>query len=406
MSSEQTDKKKRLKELISRLHKGAKVEDIKEEFKSIIKDASPTLISQAEEELIREGMPREEIRKLCDVHIAVFKESLEREKAPVPSGHPIHTLMEEHKLMLKFAAELQSLLKKIERTSGFDKSPKEKEQLNHIIQHLKDSESHYLREENVLFPYLEKHGITQPPAIMWAEHDKIRETKKELYKRVDTYKATAFKDFVTQLQETSMTLSEILSSHFYKENNILFPTALKVIEAHEWIDIKRQFDEIGYCCFTPKTATLTPAEERIKLPQHEAEGTISFGTGSFSKEELEPLLNTLPLDITFIDKDDTVKYFSLGKERIFVRTKAVLGRKVQQCHPQKSVHKVSQILEAFRNGSKDVAEFWINLKGRLIYIRYFPVRKENGEYLGCLEVTQDITEIRKIEGERRLLDWS
>ena len=173
MPYEQTGKKELLKELIRRLHEGAKVEDIKEEFKNIVKDASPTLISQAEEELIREGMPREEIRRLCDLHIAVFKESLEREKALAPSGHPIHTLMEEHKIMLKFAVELRSLSQRIEGTSGFERSPKEKEQLNHIIKHLKDSESHYLREENVLFPYLEKHGITQPPAIMWTEHDKI-----------------------------------------------------------------------------------------------------------------------------------------------------------------------------------------------------------------------------------------
>jgi len=406
MSYEQTDKKELLKELIRKLHEGAKVEDIKEEFKNIVKDASPTLISQAEEELIREGMPREEIRRLCDVHIAVFKESLEREKALAPAGHPVHTLMEEHKLMLKFTAELRSLSKRIEGTSGLHRSPKEKEQLNHIIKHLKDSESHYLREENVLFPYLEKHGITQPPAIMWTEHNKIREIKKDLYKRVDTYKTTTFKDFVKQLQEASLTLSEIFSNHFYKENNILFPTALKFIEVHEWNDIKKQFDEIGYCCFTPESATLKPKEDGIKQLQHEAESTISFETGSFSKEELELLLNNLPVDITFIDKDDTVRYFSEGKERIFVRTKAVIGRKVQQCHPQESVHKVNQILEAFRNGSKDVAEFWINLKGRLIHIRYFPVRKENGEYLGCLEATQDITEIKKIEGEKRLLDWS
>jgi hypothetical protein len=112
------------------------------------------------------------------------------------------------------------------------------------------------------------------------------------------------------------------------------------------------------------------------------------------------------VDISFIDKDDTVRYFNQGKERIFVRTNAVIGRKVQQCHPQKSMYKVNRILEAFRNGSKDTAEFWINLKGKLVYIRYFPVRKENGEYLGCLEVTQDIAEIKKIKGERRLLDWS
>jgi PAS domain S-box-containing protein len=405
MSYGEVDKKELLKRLIRRLHEGAKVEDVKEEFKNIVKDASPTLISQAEEELIREGMPREEIRKLCDVHIAVFRESLEREKAIAPLGHPVHTLMEEHKLMLKFAADLHNLSKKIEEKSGFSEAPKEEEQLNHLIKHLKESESHYLREENVLFPYLEKHKVTQPPAIMWTEHDRIREIKKDLFSRIENHRTIAFEDFVKQLQEDSLTLSETLSNHFYKENNILFPTSLKVIEAHEWKHIRKQFDEIGYCCFTPESAPLRPEEAEIKPLQHESEGVISFETGSFSKEELELLLNNLPVDITFIGKDDTVRYFSQGKERIFVRTKAIIGRKVQQCHPEKSVHKVNQILESFKNGSKDVAEFWINLQGRLIYIRYFPVRKENGEYLGCLEVTQNITEIKKIEGDKRLLDW-
>ncbi len=129
---------------------------------------------------------------------------------------------------------------------------------------------------------------------------------------------------------------------------------------------------------------------------------IVFETGSLSKEELETLLNSLPVDITFVDKEDTVRYFSQSKKRIFPRAKAVIGRKVQQCHPQKSIHIVNRILDDFRNGQRDVAEFWIKLEEKLIYIRYFAVRK-NGKYLGTAEVTQDITNIKKIEGEKRLL---
>lgn len=132
---------------------------------------------------------------------------------------------------------------------------------------------------------------------------------------------------------------------------------------------------------------------------------LQFETGSLSKEELQGVLNTLPVDITFVDKEDAVKYFSKGEERIFVRTKAVIGRKVQQCHPQKSVHIVNKIVEAFKTGKKNVAEFWIQLGDRLVHIRYFAVRDKDGKYLGTMEVTQDITEIKKIEGERRLLDW-
>lgn len=132
---------------------------------------------------------------------------------------------------------------------------------------------------------------------------------------------------------------------------------------------------------------------------------LQFETGSLSKEEAEAVLDSLPVDISFIDKEDRVKYFNKAEGRIFVRTKAVIGRKVQLCHPQKSVHVVNKILEAFKTGKKDVAEFWINLNDRLILIRYFAVRDKNGKYLGTVEVTQDITDIKKIEGQKRLLDW-
>jgi len=137
----------------------------------------------------------------------------------------------------------------------------------------------------------------------------------------------------------------------------------------------------------------------------EAEGMLQFETGSLSKEEAEAVLDSLPVDISFIDKEDRVKYFNKAEGRIFVRTKAVIGRKVQLCHPQKSVHVVNKILEAFKTGKKDVAEFWINLNDRLILIRYFAVRDMNGKYSGTVEVTQDITDIKKIQGEKRLLDW-
>jgi PAS domain S-box-containing protein len=131
-------------------------------------------------------------------------------------------------------------------------------------------------------------------------------------------------------------------------------------------------------------------------------GGISLPSGTFSGKEIESMLNTLPVDITFVDAKDTVRYFSQSPKRIFARTNAVIGRKVQQCHPPKSIGKVNRILADFRTGKKDAADFWINLKGRMIYIRYFAVRDRTGRYLGCLEVTQDITDIKGIEGEKRL----
>ncbi|TKJ29716.1 histidine kinase [bacterium (candidate division B38) B3_B38] len=401
--SELSGKKDILKELIKRLHEGAKPEEIKEEFREVLKDVTSTEIVQIEEELVKEGMPREEIQRLCEVHLAVFRESLEREQASAPAGHPIHTLMEEHKILLSFADELKCTAGEMKGAKDFDSVSDKMKHLNHLAEHLKESESHYVREENVLFPYLEKHGVTQPPAIMWTEHNKIREMKKNLYSLVDTHKDMAFQDFIRQLEESAVSLADMLSSHFYKENNILFPTALKVITGGEWKDIRHQFDELGYCCFTPEPPRLVTEEKEVPTPKRATEGMIPLETGTFSKDELEAMLNTLPVDITFVDKEDTVRYFSQSKDRIFARTKAVIGRKVQLCHPQQSVHVVNKLLEDFKSGRRDAAAFWINLEGRLIYIRYFAVRSQKGDYLGCLEVSQDITDIKKIKGEKKLL---
>ena len=401
----QTDRKEALKKLIRSLHEGTDPEKTKVKFKEILGEVTSTEIASIEEELVAEGMPREEIHRLCEVHLALFKESIEKEKVLSPEGHPIGILIEEHKILLKFAEDLNTAAKTMKEAKGFAASKDEMDHLTNILEHLKESESHYLREENVLFPHLEKHGVTQPPAIMWMEHDRIRQIEKELFAAVETRKEAGFQNLEIKLEETALALGEMLSSHFYKENNILFPTALKVIETTEWTEIRKQFDEIGYCCFTPQPIELVAEKPESSVPIQVTAAAIVLETGSFSKEELEAVLNTLPVDVTFVDKDDTVRYFSQGKNRVFVRTKAIIGRKVQQCHPQKSVHIVNQILESFKKGNRDVAEFWINLKDKLVLIRYFAVRDKNGAYLGCLEVTQDITDVKKIEGEKRLLDW-
>lgn len=396
------ERKEMLKRIIRSLHEGADPEAVKESFKEVLEGATPTEIARAEEELIREGLPREEIHRLCEVHLAVFRESLAGQKALAPAGHPVHILMEEHKILLGFADELQGVARRVREAGEVELASLE--QLRHIEEHLKASESHYVREENVLFPYLEKHGVTEPPAIMWMEHDRIRETKKGFYNLLEGREGMEFGDFATQLAEVASSLADLLTNHFHKENNILFPVALRVMAEDEWQDTRRQFDELGYCCFTPASARAIPEEAEAPAPVPEAEGKVAFESGTLSREELEAILNTLPVDITFVDKDDAVRYFSQSKERIFPRTKAVLGRKVQQCHPQKSVHVVNKIVEEFKAGQRDVAEFWIQHRGRFVHIRYFPVRNQEGEYLGVLEVTQDITDIQKLEGEKRLLD--
>jgi DUF438 domain-containing protein len=393
-----------LKQIIRELHAGTPVEKMKIKFGELLASCSPLEIAQIEEELIKEGMSAEEIRALCDVHLAVFQDALESTHLDLASNHPLWILMEEHKLLLKNAIALREIVKKFVALKNFDSSQPHWNSLEEKVAKFRDSENHYLREENVLFPYLEKHGITQPPKIMWAEHDEIRALEKQLYVIMNSKKKLGYKKFTSQLNDVALAIADKLASHFQKENTILFPTGLKVIQPDEWSNIRHEFDDIGYSFFSPEPFTVQKPEIKPTEVDIAMMKLIEFDTGTLSHEVLQGIFNTLPVDITFVDKDDKVQFYSESGGRVFTRTKAVIGRTVQACHPQKSLYKVQQILDDFRAGTRKTAEFWINLKGRFIYIRYFAVHDNKGRYIGCLEVTQDVTAIRALEGEKRLLD--
>ncbi|MCG3216218.1 MAG: DUF438 domain-containing protein [Candidatus Heimdallarchaeota archaeon] len=402
VNTSREDNKELIKLLIKKLHDGEDPSKIKQEFKEIIKKLTPLEISEAEEMLIKEGMPAEEIHHMCDVHLAVLQESLQEETDLAPEGHPVHILMQEHAVLLEFANNLRDLYKIIKEKNNYAEIEKEMEEIVGIVNHFKASISHYQREENTLFPYLEKHGVTQPPKIMWMDHDQIREIEKNLYQVIENHKEFEFNDFVRKFHTSAHALAELLASHFSKENRVLFPTALQVCSEDEWIDMRTQFDEIGYCCFTPEVAEF---KSEIVLTETKSleDNVIDIGTGKLTLDELKMIFKTLPIDLTFVGKDEKVVFYSEGPDRIFVRTPSVIGRNVENCHPQKSVHKVIEIVEGFKNGTLDKAEFWLELGEKFVYIRYFPVKNREGEFQGVLEVTQDISDIRKIEGEKRLL---
>ena len=405
VSGGDADRKESLKSLIRKLHDGVPPDEAKAEFAGVTTDVSPAELAQIEQELIQEGMAREEVMRLCDVHLALFRDSIGGEGHIAPPGHPVHILMEEHKALLGLSSELSCVASELSEAGRLSWASASAERLEGIVANLRNSESHYVREENVLFPYLEKHGITQPPAIMWMEHDQIRGIKKGLYGLFESRGGMESSSFVGQLKEVAVSLAEMLAGHFSKENSILFPAAMQVMEEREWRDARRQFDDLGYCPFTPEAARVPVLDETEVGAVATRDGEVAFETGSVPEETLQALLNILPVDITFVDKDDVARYFSDAPDRIFPRARAVIGRTVQNCHPQKSVHVVNQILEDFKVGRREVAEFWIRMHGKMVHIRYFPVRNASGEYLGCVEVTQDITEIQKLTGEKRLLDY-
>ncbi|MBN1329247.1 MAG: DUF438 domain-containing protein [Candidatus Heimdallarchaeota archaeon] len=405
-----SEKKKALKKLIEDLNEGIDPEIAKTEFNKIIKETGPDELAKVEEELVNEGMPRDKLNKLCEVHLSVFKDRLGEQKVIVPIGHPINILMEEHRILLEYVEKLNANALIVVKGKNFETIQDNLKVVENIADHFKKAIKHYLREENILFPFIEKHGLTEPPAQMWIDHDKIRTIEKKLFDLVDeaNTKKINFQNFSDELLKVAGSLANMLSTHFFKENNILFPASIRLISQQEWKDIRHEFDDIGYCCFTPAETLKVfdiKKDEGVRLPEkiHE-EGTIEFETGPLPISVIEPILNTLPIDVTFVDPDDKVRYFSKGDERIFVRTKAVIGRSVQNCHPQKSIDVVNKILDDFREGKRKVAEFWIELGEKKIHIRYFAVHNKEGKYLGCLEVSQDITEIQKLEGQKRLLD--
>jgi hypothetical protein len=395
----QTKRKEALKRVIQQLHEGKTVEEVRGEFAALLRDVGATEVAEIEQALIADGLPEMEIKRLCDVHVAVFRESLDAQPKPesIP-GHPVHTFHAENTAAAQVLDALEAAI-----------GASQWEQARDRLQELREYEKHYLREENILFPFLEKHGFTGPSSVMWAIHDDVRAGWKKLDELLTPGPGDDQTAFNAQVEETFEPLSTAISEMFYKEENILFPASLEKLSEAEWVAVRAQEPEVGYCYVEPGSqwppdavspeSAVVPVEAQVA-----ANDLLHLDTGALTAQEVNLLLTHLPVDVTYVDKDDTVRFFSQGKERIFPRSPAIIGRKVQKCHPPASVHQVQRILDDFRAGRRDVAEFWIQMGEKLIHIRYFAARDEQGAYQGTLEVTQDVTHIRALEGERSLLD--
>ncbi len=388
-----------IKEIIKQLHNGKSVEEVKEQFEEAFQGVSATEISEAEGALIREGLPVEEIQRLCDVHAAVFKGSIEeihqpKDQTEIP-GHPSNTLIRENRQIEKI------IEKELDAYLYDDKACLNRDKLLEGFEKLYQVHIHYLRKENLLFPYMEQYGITAPPKVMWGVDDEIRAEIK-MVKALIQEKEKSDDEIKQKAEEVINRVKEMI----FKEENIMLPMLLETLTQDEWKVIADESKEIGY--LIEKVPVWTPAKEDKDIAGETSSNTVEAGrislpTGNFELEELTALLNTLPFDITFVDKNDLVKYFSEGKERTFPRTKAIIGRNVSNCHPPASVHIVEKIVEDFKSGAKDHEDFWIKMGNKLVLIRYYAVRNDQGEYLGVLEVTQDIKPIQEIQGEKRLL---
>jgi hypothetical protein len=396
------EKKRIMKEIIVELHKGLSVEEAKDRFEREIGAISSTEIAEVEQSLIDEGLSPDEIKKFCNVHALLFKSTLEKstvkEKSP---AHPIFLFELENREIEKVTGKIKEIKNNVS-TCELDNA---KQELNTLLNELKNIEIHYARKEQLLFPYLEKYGFHGPSKVMWGKDNEIRDLLKNNFEEINKIsgKQELDKYFKTNLDP----LIEEVEGMIFKEETILFPTSLEKLGVDDWAEILKESDDVGYAFIEkPKEATSLVQElkEAVTTEPSVKDSVITFPTGKLEINELMKILDKLPVDITFVDKDERVKYFSNNKDRVFVRTRSVLGRSVQNCHPPQSVDIVNDIVRSFKEAKRDSVDFWINLNEKLVYIRYYAIRDGEGNYLGTLEVTQDITDVKKLEGEKRLLD--
>ena len=401
-SSSENTKKEVMKAIILELHQGLSTEAARERFETEVGNISSTEIAEIEQALINEGLSPEEIKKFCNVHALIFQSALEKSASEetFPS-HPVYLFRQENREIEKLVESVRNFIEK--REEG--KFPVFKEKLKEVLLNLRGIETHYERKEQLLFPFLEKQGFFGPSKVMWGKDNEVRDMLKTALQGIDRLgRQEEFADYNKQTLEPL--LEEILGMIF-KEENILFPTSLEKLGASDWVDILRESDDIGYVYIEkPEETGALMKELKTALLEEPIfqDNAVSFATGTLPLNELMYLLNTLPVDLTYVDSEDRVKYFSDSKDRVFRRTRSVIGRNVENCHPPQSVEVVQKIITSFKEGKKDHYEFWLNVKERFLYIQFFAVRDKEGRYLGTLEVAQDITEIRKLEGEKRLLD--
>lgn len=399
-------RKARLKELILKLHAGESQDAVQSELVETLGMVPYGEVVEVEQELIQDGLPLEEVLKLCDIHSAVLEGNVDLSASKeVPAGHPIDVMIQENKALSAVVAETRVALGALDRTADGDLKTATLELVG-LFNQLVDVDKHYLRKEYLLFPYLEAAGITGPPQVMWGKHDEIRELLRGSLEVLRT-EGLSREEAVAAAEIVMLPAANGVADMIVKEEEILFPMLMDALSEGEWYEVQKQSLEIGYCLYDPPIdwAPAGIESESAGAPQQQG-GRIQLPSGGFSAEELLAILNTLPVDITFVGADDKVKYFSQSAERIFQRNRAILNRDVRHCHPPASAHVVDKILEDFRSRRQDRAPFWINMGGQMIHIEYFALRNDEGEYLGTLEVSQNLTGYRALEGEQRILSYA
>ncbi|HAK46605.1 MAG TPA: hypothetical protein DCO79_11895 [Spirochaeta sp.] len=317
------------------------------------------------------------------------------EKYDYPDDSIIAYLIRDNEGVKKHLANTKELIKKINK----DQSPGTISRLTRAFERLEQFELHYTVKENIVFPEIEKKWDKyQCLKLMWTFHDDIR---RNIKKTIEILKVAAFD--LKLFNQFSGKVYFNVNTIIFREENVLFPIMQETMDQEIFERMASQLGELGLAFTELRAEAMTKTQDRGVIM--DSSQVVKFPTGELSLEQLALVFNHLPVDITFVDENDKVRYFSTPKDRIFPRTVGIIGRNVQDCHPHESVDVVTKIVAAFKTGEKDDASFWLKMGAKYVLIQYFAVRDIDGNFKGVLEVSQEISDIQKIEGEHRLLDW-
>lgn len=395
-----------LKEVILHLHRGEAPEQVKGRLAQLVGEVDASEIAAMEQSLMADGMSPEEVKSMCDLHAEVLQDTVTQPMArELPAGHPVDTFRRENRALESAIGAARQQIATLESVADQAYPADERLAVLAAFNALMDVDKHYQRKEHLVFSILERHGNTGPSKVMWAKDDEVRELLKGAIEvlREESLSGAELKILVPTVLRPALAA---LESMVYKEETILLPMCLDLFTEEEWGEVWRDSPRCGWCLVEPAAGYAPPVaalpEDALRLPDASA---VAFPSGALSIQQLIGIFSSLPVDITFVDADDRVAFFSEGPDRVFARSRTILGREVKHCHPPKSVDVVERILNDFKTGRQTVAEFWIQMQGKFVHIRYFAVRDEAGAYLGTLEVTQDLTRLRALEGDRRLLQY-
>ncbi len=401
--------------IVNEFFAGKALSKLQKEFETELDGTiTPTEFALVEQKMEDLGVDNLEFEAKIDELLKIFKKSLEKVSINnLDEGHPLDTFIKENIAIKELLAELREADKNVD-LKNIDNDYWVKA-YNKIAQ----INTHYVRKENQLFPYLETKGFDKPSTVMWALHDDVRQL-------IKFYRNLLNENNYTELFDTQEMMFNSIEDMIFKEEKILWATSMDLLSDQEWAEIRQGEDEVGYCLIdTPpmwnpnwqhpstkiETEKVQITENAEPVPFTEGGksnsqiGGINLDVGSITPEQINLIFRYMPFDVTYVDENDEVRYYNKGEDRVFPRSAGIIGRQVKYCHPPKSVHIVEKIVDAFKSGERNEANFWINFHDKFVYIQYFAVRDNAGNYKGVLEITYDAKTVRSLEGEQRLLDW-